>query len=244
MLKSFAGGTIFGERFGGGPLRVLALHGWGRDRRDFDEILGGLDAAAIDLPGFGASPEPPEAVGAAGYARLIAPVLDEFPQPAIIVGHSFGGRVAVHLAVLRPEKVGTLILMGAPLLRPAGSGRGTPPFAYRMIRAMHRKRWIGDDRMELARQRYGSADYRAARGVMREVLVVAVNESYEAQLDQIHQPVQLIWGADDRDVPVEIARRAMEHLSRAELTLLEGVGHHVCLESPAAVRAAVLGGVS
>lgn len=242
MLKSFADGTIFGERFGDGPLQVLALHGWGRDRRDFDAVLGGLDAAAIDLPGFGASPEPEEAVGAAGYARLVAAVLDEFDEPAILVGHSFGGRVAVHLAVLRPEKISALILVGTPLLDRARAEGKASPFFYRMIRAMHRFGWVGDQRMERARQRYGSADYRAARGVMRDVLVTVVNESYEAQLEQIRQPVHLVWGTDDRDVPVEIARRAMEHLSGAELTLLEGVGHHVCLEAPEAVRAAVLGG--
>ena len=244
MLKSFAGGAIFGERFGDGPPQVLALHGWGRDRRDFNEVLGGLDAVAIDLPGFGASPEPAEAVGAAGYARMVAPVLDEFDQPVILVGHSFGGRVAVHLAVLRPDKVRSLVLVGVPLLRRAGNGGRTAPFAYRMIRALHGVGWVGDDRMELARQRYGSTDYRAARGVMREVLVTVVNESYEAQLGEIRQPVHLIWGANDRDVPVEVARRAITHLRRAELTMLEGVGHHVCLEAPEAVRAAVLGGAS
>jgi pimeloyl-ACP methyl ester carboxylesterase len=113
-----------------------------------------------------------------------------------------------------------------------------------MIRALHGVGWVGDDRMELARQRYGSTDYRAARGVMREVLVTVVNESYEAQLGEIRQPVHLIWGANDRDVPVEVARRAITHLRRAELTMLEGVGHHVCLEAPEAVRAAVLGGAS
>jgi pimeloyl-ACP methyl ester carboxylesterase len=96
--------------------------------------------------------------------------------------------------------------------------------------------------MERARRRYGSADYRAARGVMREVLVTAVNETYEAQLEQILQPVHLVWGADDTDVPVEIANRAMQHLENGQLTVLDGVGHHVCLEAPEAVRAAILGG--
>jgi pimeloyl-ACP methyl ester carboxylesterase len=244
MLKSFAGGAIFGEHFGDGPPQVLALHGWGRDRRDFDEALGGLDAVAIDLPGFGASPEPAQAQGAAGYARMIAPVLDEFDEPAVVVGHSFGGRVAVHLAVLKPDKVGVLILAGVPLLRRAGGGARRPPVPYRMIRALRRIGWVGDDQMERARRRYGSADYRAAQGVMRDVLVVVVNESYETQLDQIRQPVHLVWGANDPDVPVEIARRAMKHLRNAELTVLDGVGHHVCLEAPEAVRAAILGGGS
>ncbi|MGZ8755186.1 MAG: alpha/beta fold hydrolase [Acidimicrobiia bacterium] len=244
MLNSVAGGAVFGERFGDGPLQVLALHGWGRDRRDFDEVLQGLDAAALDLPGFGASPAPVEAMGAAGYAGLIAPVLKDLAEPAILVGHSFGGRVAVHLAVLIPEKVGALVLVGVPLLRRANAGRSMPPLPYRAIRALRRLGWVGDDRMEQARQRYGSADYRAATGVMRQVLVTVVNESYEAQLDQIRQPVRMIWGSKDTDVPVEIAERAMQHLTNAQLSVLDGVGHHVCLEAPGAVRAAIVGGGS
>ena len=241
MLKSFAEGTVFGERFGDGPIGVLAMHGWGRDRRDFDEVLRGLDAAAVDLPGFGASPAPEEAMGTAGYARLIAPVLEALDQPAVLVGHSFGGRVAVHLAVLRPDKVRALVLVGVPLLRRTADRRSTPSLPYRAIRAMRRLGWVDDDRMERARQRYGSADYRAATGVMRQVLVTVVNESYEAQLDHIRQPVRLIWGSNDADVPVEIAERAMRHLTDVQLSVLDGVGHHVCLEAPEAVRAAIVG---
>lgn len=241
MLSSFAGGAIFGERFGDGPPQVLAMHGWGRDRRDFGEVLQGLDAVAVDLPGFGASPEPTEVLGAAGFADLVAPILDEFNEPAVVVGHSFGGRVAVHLAVTRPDRVAAMVLVGVPLLRRSGIGVPPPPVLYRLIRSMHRTGLVGDERMERARQRYGSADYRVAQGVMRSVLVRVVNESYESQLNEILQPVHLLWGNDDTEVPLEVAERAVTHLRHGRLQVLEGVGHHVCLEAPEAVRAAVLG---
>ncbi|NIQ53776.1 MAG: alpha/beta hydrolase, partial [Gemmatimonadetes bacterium] len=58
---------------------VLALHGWGRDGSDFDRVLAGLDAVALDLPGFGASPAPAVVTGAAGYAAMVAPVLASLP---------------------------------------------------------------------------------------------------------------------------------------------------------------------
>lgn len=244
MLKSFAGGTIFGEQFGDGPPQVLAMHGWGRDRRDFAEVLQGLDAVAIDLPGFGASPEPAQACGASGYASLVAPILDEYEEPALLVGHSFGGRVAVHLAGMRPEKVRAIVLVAVPLLRRSGVGGSLPPVPYRLVRSLHHRGWISDDWMERTRQRYGSVDYRAARGVMREVLVTVVNESYESQLAEIRRPVYLLWGSDDADVPLDVAERAVALLPQGRLTVLEGVGHHVCREAPEAVRAAVLGVVS
>ncbi len=75
-----------------------------------------------------------------------------------------------------------------------------------MARALHRARLVGDGRMERARQRYGSADYRAAQGVMRDVLVRLVNERYDDALAALRCPVELVWGDDDAEAPVETAR--------------------------------------
>jgi pimeloyl-ACP methyl ester carboxylesterase len=119
VLKAFDGGRLFGSVHGVGPPAVLALHGWGRTSADFDAVLGGLDAVALDLPGFGATPPPAEPWGATGYAAAVAPVLGEAAGPVVVLGHSFGGRVAVHLAAAHPDEVAGLVLTGAPLVRPA-----------------------------------------------------------------------------------------------------------------------------
>lgn len=237
MLKSFAGGRLFGALHGTPPPRVLALHGWGRTHRDFDAVLSGLDALALDLPGFGATPPPDEPWGAAAYAAAVAPALD---GPAVVVGHSFGGRVAVHLATAHPELVRGLVLTGVPLVRVEGARRRPPAPAFRLARALHRRGLVGDERMERLRQRYGSADYRAAQGVMRAVHVRAVNETYEAELRSVQCPVELLWGADDADVSPAVAEAAAALLDgRARLTVVPGVGHLVPTAAPDAVRAAV-----
>jgi pimeloyl-ACP methyl ester carboxylesterase len=93
--------------------------------------------------------------------------------------------------------------------------------------------------MERLRQRYGSPDYRAARGVMRDVHVRAVNETYEDQLAAIACPVELVWGDDDGDVPPAVARAACALLPRATLTKVPGAGHLTPLSAPDALRAAV-----
>src|SRR5439155_342890 len=152
-----------------GPPAVIGLHGWGRNRADLSQALVGLDALVVDLPGFGASPPPAEAWGAAGYAQAVIPVLKECPDPAVVLGHSFGGRVAVCLAAQHPARVRALVLTGVPLLRRVGVRR--PPFRYRVLRSLHHAGLLSDQRMERARSRHGSRDYRAASGVMRDVLV-------------------------------------------------------------------------
>lgn len=255
VLRSLAGGTLYGETWGDGPPAVMALHGWGRTHADFaaslgpdssphpDPAPGQLSTVAPDLPGFGATPAPPEAWGSVQYAAAVARLLDEVvgPRPGpglVLVGHSLGGRVAVRLAAARPELVRALVLTGAPLIPRAGRAR-RPPAAYRVARAMHRAHLVGDARMDRARQRYGSADYRAAQGVMRDVLVRLVNERYEDALAALDCPVELVWGDDDPDVPVESARALAGSIAGANLRLCPGAGHLLPLTAPAELRGAV-----
>jgi pimeloyl-ACP methyl ester carboxylesterase len=247
MLRTFAAGRLFGTRSGDGAPAVVALHGWARTHRDFDAVIrpahaDQLPAVAIDLPGFGETPPPTEPWGSAEYARCVVSLLDELGAPVVVLGHSFGGRVAVHVAAARPDAVRGLVLTGVPLIRLAPRRR--PPLPYRAVRAAHRARLLSDERMERARRRYGSSDYAAAVGIMRQVHSKIVAESYEAQLDAIECPVTLVWGEDDATVPLAVAEAALSYLRRdhrqaAELVTVQGAGHFVPLRAPGALRDAV-----
>src|SRR4051812_45417555 len=162
MLTAFDHGRLFGERSGTGEPWVLALHGWRRTHRDFAAVLDGLDAIALDLPGFGASPPPPEAWGGSEYAAALLPILDTFEQPPVVLGHSFGGRAAVHLAAAHPDRVAALVLTGVPLLRPTDQPRAKVAWPFKVGRFLHARHLVSEKRMEAMRQRYGSADYRNA----------------------------------------------------------------------------------
>lgn len=240
-LRSYADGDLFAEVLGDGPPRVLALHGWGRRGRDFVSGLEGIPAIAPDLPGFGASPAPDGVIGAEGYADIVAELLGQFEQPPLLVGHSFGGRIAVCLAASKPDQVGPLVLTGVPLLRPAATRR--TPLAHRLVRALNRIGVVSDERLEMEKKRRGSADYRAASGVMRDILVKVVNEEYPGQLAAIRSPVVLLWGEDDTEVPLSVARAAHDIIVRSggssRLETVPGVGHHLPLSAPWRLRQAI-----
>ena len=238
MLQAFASGRLFGTAHGTGTPWVLALHGWRRDHHDFDATLTGVDALALDLPGFGATPEPPDGWGAADYAAAVEPVLDDMQRPVVVLGHSFGGRVAVHLAARRPDDVAALVLTGVPLIRKQGTGR--PALSFRIARALNQRGLVNEARMDALREKHGSADYRAAKGVMRDVFVRVVNESYEEQLRAVRCPVELVWGEDDTEAPIKVAEQAAGLLSDANLTRLPGAGHLTPTTAPDSLRDALM----
>jgi len=241
MLTSFAGSGLFGELYGTDRPWVLALHGWRRDHRDFGAVLGspGIDAIALDLPGFGSTPAPEQAWGSDDYATAVAAVLEEMTERVVVVGHSFGGRVAVCLAASRPERIAGLVLSGAPLYRPAGP-RPKPRLRFKIARALAAHGMVGEDRLEALRRRYGSSDYRAASGVMRDVLVRTLAEDYESTIGQLTCPVELVWGDDDTAAPLSVARRLEAELPNAHLVVCPGAGHLTPLSVPGELRDAIM----
>ncbi len=219
-LTALLGGSVLAEKTGKDP-KVLALHGWGRTRADWARVLSGTASLAVDLPGFGASPEPPAAWGSREYAELLAPLLSDGGWT--LLGHSFGGRVAVQLAAACPESVDKLVLTGVPLLRRTGTGKA--PAAFRAAKWLHAKGFLSDAKMEAERRKRGSADYRAAQGVMRDTLVMLVNEDYRDLLPQVSAPVSMVWGAHDTAAPLSMAQEAAKLFASATLTVSDASGH-------------------
>jgi pimeloyl-ACP methyl ester carboxylesterase len=180
------------------------------------------------------------------FARLIEPVLDEATTGVVLVGHSHGGRVALRLAARRSDKIAGIVLVAAPVL--LRQDRTRPSRTMRALKALRRLRLVSEARLEAYRRQHGSADYRAAEGAMRDTLVTVINESFEDELASLTCPVTLVWGADDRDVPIEVARRAAATVGSSvpaaerplvTLTVLDGVGHLVPTEAPDALREAI-----
>ncbi|MFZ1062022.1 MAG: alpha/beta hydrolase [Acidimicrobiales bacterium] len=245
MLSAYGDGTVFGEPFGDGPCRVIWLHGWARQGHDFASSAIGLAAlgtssVALDLPGFGSSPAPTVAGGARSYAQSIVPVLRELAQePVVLVGHSRGGCIATVVAATHPDLVKSLVITGSPLVRRETTAKS--PLRYRLTRSLHSRGLVSPQKMESARRRHGSSDYRNVSGIMREVFVMMVNESYESELAKIQAPIYMVWGENDHEVPVEVAKKAGVFVkSPHSLRVLDDVGHLVPLEAPSDLVQTVL----
>jgi pimeloyl-ACP methyl ester carboxylesterase len=104
-------------------------------------------------------------------------------------------------------------------------------------------RLVSDERVEVWKKQHGSLDYRNAVGVMRDILVKAVNEDYEEQLRSLSVPTSFIWGENDTAAPLVDVKRALELVppGKAMLQVLEGVGHLTPTEAPNSIASAILG---
>lgn len=226
---------------------VVVLHGWGSSAALMAPVAGALSdrwrVYNVDLPGHGAAPRPREPLGLAAHATAVAALISErAPEGASILGHSNGGRIALHLAS-DPET--------APLARrlvlvsPSGVRRRRT-FRYHVRRAAAvvlrapfrllpgRARELGLDwlRHSLVWRLLGSSDYRNVEGVMRDTFVRLVNAYVEDRLEAVRCPVLVFRGTRDDAVTADQMRRLVDGLADAGLVELPGAGHYGFLDRP------------
>jgi pimeloyl-ACP methyl ester carboxylesterase len=236
VLETLGSSSFVGEKFGHSPLRVIALHGWGRTGTDFAKILDGQDALALHLPGFGQTEPPDRAWSTSDYADQLA-VAMAGSGPVVLLGHSFGGRIALRLAAKYPELVSHLILTGVPLTRVAAPRK--PAIGFTVAKRLYRWGVLSERAMEQARNRYGSLDYREAVGVMRDILVKTVSEDYLEDAARVTSPTTLVWGELDTAAPLFMAERALEYFPNATLRVVTGASHLLAGNLEEDVRRAV-----
>jgi len=199
---------------------VCFLHGWGRSSQDFYLISQSYNYINFDLPGFGKSQEPETSMNPKEYAEYINQFIPNSVET--VVGHSFGGRVAVHLSGLRNfEK---LILIGVPLIKKQTSSGKLSMLNF--YKSLNRFGILSNDKIEKIKKKKGSYDYRNSQGIMRENLVKAVNDDLSQELENIKSKVHLIWGSEDKEVPIDIAKEANKKIKKSNLHILEGQGHN------------------
>jgi pyruvate dehydrogenase E2 component (dihydrolipoamide acetyltransferase) len=251
MRFAVAGGELAGHALGEAGPYLLMLHGFGSDRASWflnqPDVAAYAQTLALDLPGHGASTAPLADASAPAIAAQVAAALGGTGEPVHVVGHSFGGAVAIALAAGRPDLVASLTLVA-----PAGiGGRVNRDFIAEfsemesvgdamtaLTRLVDRPRLISRQMAERVLADMRRPGRRAAiRAVGRALLdlpaLIAPLVDTVARL-----PIRraVIWGAADRVSPPEpdrIARLA------AETVMVAAAGHLPHMERPAAVNAAL-----
>lgn len=218
---------------------VIVLHGWGGSVVSVAPIQAHLSKRyrvyAVDLPGFGHSDPPPTAWTTEQYSSYLLQLFHfwDIKRP-IIIGHSFGGRIAIELSV--QQAVSRLVLVNSAGLIPLSRVN-----KYSEIRLRKAAKWLvssnifgtfGATFVELAKRRMGSYDYRNATPVMRDVLVKSVNHDLTNLIARISVPSLLLWGDLDRDTPINDGQRMANLIPGASFVVLAGAGHYSYIDRP------------
>lgn len=220
---------------------VLVLQGWGTSvdlySAVIDKAAEKYRVLAPDMPGFGATPEPPEPWHVDDYADFVVAFCEKLGvSSCIIFAHSFGGRVTLKLMARSdlPLTVNKIILTGA-----AGIRHEPSEAAKKKAAAYQRgKRFLSSapmkalfpNALEDLRNKHGSADYRAASPMMRQVLVNTVNEDLTALLPECKPETLLIWGRNDDAAPLCDGEQMEREMPDAGLVTLDNAGHFAFID--------------
>jgi pimeloyl-ACP methyl ester carboxylesterase len=217
------------QDFGDGEQTLIWLHGWGQNHTAMYRIARLFKAdhknRLFDQPGFGKTPIIKHG-GTEEYADALAAQLEN-GKPHIIIGHSYGGRVAIQMAARHPEKVKAVILIsGAGIPRKRSIKFKVRAFILRSIGQGARlaDSIFNSNLREQYSNRFGSNDYRNA-GELRTTFVKAVTENLTIVAKQIKAPTLLIYGSDDTETPPEIGQKYEDAITIARYEELEGFNH-------------------
>ncbi len=221
---------------------VVLLHGWNLSRGHFLPLENefhrlGYKTVSVDFPGFGSEPPPGSAWHVVDYAQFLKRFLEKrrISRP-VLIGHSFGGRVALVYSRLFPSSITGLILTGTPGFSPvpkkkvllflivAKVGRvffSIPPL--HLVSNLAR-RWL----YYLS----GAKDFFRAEGLMRQTFKYVVADDLTDAMEHVQVPCLLLWGELDLLVPVTIAQKMADVIPSSSLKVIPQADHGLPFKEP------------
>ncbi len=209
---------------------IILMHGWSGSSKSLVGLQNslsqkGFEVYNVDLPGFGGTELPPNPYYIDDYIDAILSFIEEqkITKP-FLVGHSFGGKIALKIAATRPQLVRGIIAIGASGVEPKNSTK-------KKVLAQIAKAGKSAEKIPLlglfakpARKLFykmlvREKDYYNS-GALRETFVNIVNEHLDNLFPKINIPTLLIWGEQDKVTPLWMGQRMAELIPGAKLEVV------------------------
>jgi pimeloyl-ACP methyl ester carboxylesterase len=221
---------------------IVILHGWGLSHSRFIPLIKefetrGYKVYAPDFPGFGESAMPDRPYTLTDYAQFFSDYLAEkHIQHAIVIGHSFGGRVALRYQTLYPHVLKALVFTGTPGFTPVPRKR-----LLLFISVAKVGKWIFSLPVLLyftnsMKKWYyyvvGAREYNKAQGPMKDTFKNIVREKLDQDIMNVVLPTLLLWGENDTIVPLWIPKKIKNIIQHSELEIISDADHGVPFKQP------------
>jgi len=218
---------------------VVILHGWGASSKSFEEVKTlleqeGFSVDAVDLPGFGNEPLVKDPMTFEDYLAFIEKKIGK--EKVILIGHSFGGRLAIKFTAENPKRVEKLILTGASgIPRPLPSFRKKAIFVITkllgpFIFLLHKTVLYAYIR-KLTYYAIGEMDYYKA-GKLSDTFKRVYQISILPDLAKITTPTLIVWGENDMVTPLLDGQTMQSKIKDAKLIVVKGATHKLPYQMP------------
>lgn len=229
---------------------IVILHGWGLSHDRFIPLVHafetqGYTVYAPDFPGFGKSVMPDHPLTLTDYAQFLSDYfLENNIQNPIIIGHSFGGRVALRYQSLYPDTLKALVFTGTPGFTPVPRKK-----LLLFISIAKVGKWIFSlpvllfftDRMRMWYYYVvGAKEYNKAQGPMKDTFKNIVREKLDQDIMNVVLPTLLLWGEHDTIVPLWIPKKMNSLIKYSELEIISEADHGVPFKQAAMFAAHVI----
>lgn len=218
---------------------VILLHGWGGCADSFLPVFNHLsknyEVYAIDFPGFGQSAPPIVPWDVTDYMEMLRRFFALLNiEKAVLIGHSFGGRVSILFSAKYPELVDKVVLADSAGLIPKRGWKyhfnvNTFKLAKKLF-LMFSAKGTQEEKLEAFYKKHGSSDYKQTGSAMRQTFVKVVNQDLRGYLPQIKASTLLIWGEEDKDTPLYFGQIMEKEIPDAGLVVFKGAGHFAYLD--------------
>jgi pimeloyl-ACP methyl ester carboxylesterase len=218
----------------------LILHGWGSSSERWEKVSEmlskiGLMVIVPDLPGFGKSQEPDSAWSLDNYVEWLLEYAQKIPELQngfYLLGHSFGGAVAVKFSIKYAQKVRKLFLISAAAIRKKTIKKQVLGRISKFFKLFSFFPFYGLAKKSFYRYVVRGDDYLKSRGVMKETFLKAISEDLSAHLNFIRIPTVIIWGDNDEATLVQDAYFINKKIENSKLIILPNGKHSLHLELP------------
>ncbi|OGH23935.1 MAG: hypothetical protein A3J69_01950 [Candidatus Levybacteria bacterium RIFCSPHIGHO2_02_FULL_42_12] len=220
---------------------ILILHGWGVNGEKYQIIVGmlkekGWVAFSPDLPGFGKEKLLKKTMNVDDYVDFVRDFIRKKKLSNIVlVGHSFGGRIAIKLAASGEGTITGLILTGSAGIKPKlALYKRFIMYIAILLGELFRFPLLANAKNILRKILYfaiGEWDYYNA-GDIRETFKKVIAEDLIDYLHNIRVPTLLVWGAKDNVIQLIYGKMMKERISASALVVVEGAGHKLPYANP------------
>lgn len=222
---------------------LLLLHGWMARIEAMAPIYQYFcktrKVIVLDFPGQGGRSDTLKQVwGVPEYGEMVKSLLDNLKiEKCDVIGHSFGGRVIIYLSSKYNELFNKIILTDAAGVKPKANIKKLVRIYSYKIAKFFMKLFMSKEKynkkLDEMRKKRGSVDYAMlTTDTMRETFKKVINLDLTDKLKDIIQPTLLVWGENDKDTPLYMAKIMEQNIKDSGIVVLENAGHFSYLDKP------------